>query len=151
VGLEELAHRGEMVKRMTNADGAPPEKDGMILALASSVSRVHSDLGKTLDIAQRYSDAKRKYEAGLDILRHTCHATEADGRVKELRANAAKMTRAMLVEDERVKQARLIADAYQRLDRSSNDDNPVDKDNARRALIASLERSMRIERDALGE
>ena len=165
VGLEELTHRREMVNRMTvggmgmaagrhdASDNIPPERDGMIMALSSSISRVHADLGKALEIAQRYGDARKEYVAGMEILRHGCHVTERDdARARELKSNAARMKRAMDVDHDRKKHAAILASAYHRLERASeNDDNIVDRDNARRSLISCLERCMRIERDSIGE
>ncbi|KAL3811780.1 LOW QUALITY PROTEIN: hypothetical protein ACHAXA_004212 [Cyclostephanos tholiformis] len=154
VGLEELAHRVEMVNRMSTGHGGvhdTSDKDGMIMAFASSISRVHADLGRALEIAQKYGDARREYVAGMDILRHTCHVTEEDARMRGLRSDVARMTRAIKVENERRKQAASLVGAYQRLDRASNGGNPVDRDNARRALMSCLEKAMRIERDTLGE
>ena len=166
VGLEELAHRREMVTRMTNggmgedmgihcgdANFVPSERDGVIMALSSSISRVHADLGKALEIAQRYGDARKEYTAGMDILRRGCHVTEKDdGRVRELKSNSNRMKRAMDVERDRRKHAAILASAYQRLERVSDDEsNNVDRDSARRNLISCLDRCMRIERDSVGE
>jgi hypothetical protein len=33
------------------------------------VASVHADLGTTLEIAQKYTDAKKEYQNGLDMLR----------------------------------------------------------------------------------
>lgn len=155
-GLEELAHRNDMIERMsTGGWGTVPwpasqRGDGTLLALASSISRVHADLGSTLEIAQQYSDAKKEYQNGLDMLKHTCKATDADTRVREASANVKRMVRAVKYDNERIKQSKSVADAYRRLE-SCIDKNPVDRDNARRGVISSLERLMQIERDALGE
>jgi chromosome segregation ATPase len=157
-GLEELAHRNDMIERMSTGGGwgtvswpaSHQRSDSTLLALASSISRIHADLGTTLEIAQQYSNAKKEYQNGLDMLKHTCKATDADTRVREAGSNVKRMVRAVKYDTERNKQTKSVADAYRRLE-SCIDKNPVDRDNARRGVISSLERLMQIERDALGE
>lgn len=114
---------------------------------------MHSDLGKTLEVAQRYDDAKKEYEAGWGLLVRVCHASESsDARVRELKSSARRMGRACRVDGERRKCASHLANARRRLEKCrSGNNNGVDRDDAIRAVMSCLERWMRLERDALGE
>ena len=74
---------------------------------------------------------------------------DANKRVTVAKTNIQRMSQAVKFDDERQKQSKCLAGAYGRLEQCPN--NPVDCDNARRGMLASLERSMHIERNALGE
>jgi hypothetical protein len=112
-------------------------------------SKCHANLGTTLEIAQKYTDVKKEYQNGLDMLRHTCKATNANKQVMIAKTNIQRMSQAVKLDKEQQQQSKCMAGAYQQLEQCPN--NSVDRDNARWGVLASLEQSMNITHNALEE
>jgi chromosome segregation ATPase len=143
IGLDDLIHHKEMASRLMTS-----KRDDMILELGTSLAQVHNDMGQCLEVAQKYTEAKAEYENGLGMLQHTCLVSRDDKRLKQLESNIKRMERAESVEDERQRQNTSLEKALRRLKQASTSN---DQDNARKSVISSFKKSLRIERDCLGE
>ena len=119
-----------------------------MLSLGNSLARVHLDMAKTLEVAQKYSEAKVEYENGLGMLHHMCRASANAVRIKRATADIRRMDRALDVAEDRKRHAAELEGAYAKLDRACD---PVERESARWNVLSSLKRCLRTKRDSLGE
>ena len=143
IGLDDLIHHKEMASRLMTS-----KRDGMIFELGSSLAQVHTDMGQCLEVAQKYTEAKAEYENGMGMLQQTCMVSKDDKRYKLLNSSRKRMERAESVENERQRQSTSLEKAFKKLKQASTS---MEQDKLRRGVIASLKKSLRIERDSLGE
>lgn len=143
IGLDDLVHHKDMASKLMTS-----RRDDMIHELGLSLAQVHSDLGQCLEVAQKYKEAKVEYENAVGMLQHTCSVAKHDNRLKQLNANIKRMERAQSVERERQRQAASLEKVSMKLKQASTS---IELDGARRGVISSLKKSLRIERDSLGE
>ena len=68
-GLEELAHRRNMLERIGSS--SHKGKDRTTIDLGSSLAALHSDLGTALEVVERCPGAKSEREPALGMLTKT--------------------------------------------------------------------------------
>ena len=168
LGLEELSARKGMISRLAShrdgnngraaASSDKHDDDDVMVHLGSSLAQVHADLGTTLEIAQRYGDAKKEWENGVGMLLHTCHVSKNDERVKVLKGNIGRMDRALSVKEERRRYTKDVEGAFQKLSNASNSSSVENKapraaaqDEARKCISSAIRKLLRTERDSMGE
>ncbi len=67
-GLEELTHRREMVARITGHRDPSDDghgQDDLLLRMGESLAEAHTELGTTLEVAQKYPEAKVEWDNAI--------------------------------------------------------------------------------------
>ena len=146
-GLEELAHRRNMLERIGSYDGG---QDRTTTELGSSLASLHSDLGTALEVAQKYPEAKSEWEKALGMLTKTCGASRNDPRVKSLSKNVARVEKAIGSARERRRLESDVDETKARLETAVGLGSRREVESARKHLVSSTKKMAKHIKETLG-
>lgn len=146
-GLDELAHRRNMLERIGSSDKG---KDRTTTELGSSLAALHSDLGTALEVAEKYPEAKSEWEKALGMLTKTCGASRNDPRVKSISKNVAGVERAIGAARERRRLENDVDEAKGRLETAGGLGSRREVESARKHLVTSTKRLAKHIKETLG-
>jgi len=147
-GLEELAHRRNMLERIGSASDRG--KDRTTAELGSSLAALHSDLGAALEVAEKYPEAKSEWEKALGMLTKTCGASRNDPRAKSITNNVARVERAIGSTRERRRLESDVDEAKSRLETAGGLGSRREVESARKHLIATTKKLTKHIKETLG-